>query len=292
MDTSPLATSMHVVPADTKSLEKSFIFGHLTDTKSILNIDDITNRSPAKHPIQFAAPKRHRPKSKPDQQYTCDMCIANDGSNAPKIFATKTALQSHMSMHIIRLRTCELCGRKCSDSVSLELHIATHHGTIIIDNTNENGVAEEQLLKCDVCDKKFHWDHQLQYHRNIHRDQKLISCSLCTKKFANTIALRRHLHMHNLPLHRCNTCPAKFKTLKEMRDHRSECGDTGAAQARRFVCTNCGRTFASRSGLGIHANLKKCQLNGKYVFFCTTCGRKFLTQVGLNVHKSKRLCFK
>lgn len=293
MDTSVAAST--VVPTNvvnTKPMDKSFIFSHLTDTKSIVNIDDITS-SPPKNPIPATITRPKAKRAKSQQIYKCDICIKGGGNCAEKIFTTKYMLHSHMSTHSIKLRTCEICSRTYSDSESgVELHMATYHGTIAIEKSNECQSIEEQMLKCDVCDKKFHWDHQLQYHKNVHRDNKPIPCTLCPKKFVSSIGMKRHLQTHNVPLHRCATCPAKFQTAKEMRDHRIGCEATNIVALHKFVCPNCGRTFASRNGLSLHANLKKCHLNGKYVFFCTACGRKFLTQFGLNVHKSKRLCFK
>lgn len=261
---------------------------HLNETAElIVNIDDLTKINNHTTTLTKLLPlkkckKNNNPKPK-RTIYTCDICLAK----IPK----KRNLIPHMSSHInisqpLKL-SCNICIEKFPTTNDLELHIITKHGDekkiskeIVVLDANEND--DEELHKCDICGKCFAWNHQLQYHKNIHRDNKPVSCEVCSKKYTSISLLRKHLQLHNILIHHCTSCKtAKFQTLKELRLHRTNCGNI-IDDSKMVACGNCGRKF--RSVMGLNAHKKACKQNGKYEYFCIKCGRKFLTQNGLNVH--------
>lgn len=257
---------------------------HLNETpESIVNIDDLTKHITTSL-SKLAPKKKSRKMSEPKTSnssrkiYTCDICLAK----IPKYRNLIPHMSSHINIHPIKL-SCDICMITFPTENDFELHIIAKHDEIIIEKKTELCANEENLHECDVCGKKFAWDHQLQYHKNIHREAKQFSCDICSKKLPNIMTLRRHLQLHNISLYHCTICTtAKFQTIKELRQHRTKCGVM--IDGKKAVCGNCGRKFRTTIGLNIHKSLNRCKNSGKYQYFCIKCGRKFLTRNGLNVH--------
>ena len=96
----------------------------------------------------------------------------------------------------------------------------------LVDNfvTTGNKKDQENIYKCDVCDKSFVLIHTLKRHfKIIHNDCKGSSCKCdyCGKTFLSTGHLRRHVESKQdiriVP--RCDQCKKPFSSNDTLRRH-------------------------------------------------------------------------
>lgn len=113
----------------------------------------------------------------------------------------------------------------------------------------------ENVLKCDICHKKFSQKHSLDSHKKIHTAVKPYGCSMCEKSFyrrreltrheavhtgykpfscgvcgkcfSRTDKLNRHVQTHQYKSifrnHKCEACSLNFRTEQELQKHKPLC---------------------------------------------------------------------
>ncbi|XP_063973910.1 histone-lysine N-methyltransferase MECOM-like isoform X1 [Diachasmimorpha longicaudata] len=189
-----------------------------------------------------------------------------------------------------------------------------HSGTA----DEEREEDEEGEIRCPVCDKPFQEIDVLDCHLvTSHRypsDQHY--CDSCSRGFAWRPLLVRHRalihgHLRKYPCENCPKTPLQvFTDASNLQRHIR----TNHVGARSHACTECGKTFATSSGLKqhthIHSSVKpfRCEVCFKaYTQFsnlcrhkrmhslcrlqitCSKCGQSFST--GTSLSKHKRFCY-
>ncbi|XP_075461005.1 histone-lysine N-methyltransferase PRDM16 isoform X2 [Ascaphus truei] len=198
-----------------------------------------------------------------------------------------------------QVHECKDCERLFPNKYSLEQHMIIH--------------TEEREYKCDQCPKAFNWKSNLIRHQMSHDSGKRFECENCVK---NEPWFPSDLHPR-LPIYlNCNNnteaeshTPKVFTDPSNLQRHiRSQ-----HVGARAHACPDCGKTFATSSGLKqhkhIHSTVKPfiCEVCHKsYTQFsnlcrhkrmhadcrtqikCKDCGQMFSTTSSLNKHR--RFC--
>lgn len=78
-----------------------------------------------------------------------------------------------------------------------------------------------------------------------------------------------------VPIHECNQCGKKWRTVTELKSHVASHSDV-----RPFVCEICGQAYKMKKALDIHIGMH----NGIHPFVCTYCNKSFTQKVGLEKH--------
>lgn len=86
---------------------------------------------------------------------------------------------------------------------------------------------------------------------------------------------RRGERAFMVPVHECNQCGKKWRTVTELKSHIASHSDV-----RPFVCEICGQAYKMKKALDIHIGMH----NGIHPFVCTYCNKSFTQKVGLEKH--------
>ncbi|CDQ98871.1 unnamed protein product [Oncorhynchus mykiss] len=114
---------------------------------------------------------------------------------------------------------CKECDQVFPDLQSLEAHSLSH--------------SEEREYKCDQCPKAFNWKSNLIRHQMSHDSGKHYECENCTK------------------VQSCTCSKQVFTDPSNLQRHiRSQ-----HVGARAHACPDCGKTFATSSGLKQHKHI-------------------------------------
>lgn len=81
-----------------------------------------------------------------------------------------------------------------------------------------------------------------------------LECVLCKRRFARADSLRRHMRGHAWP-EKCRVCGMELKNSTEWAEHLP-CTSRGK---KRWACTACGSTLASRANLKRHEKTAWCR---------------------------------
>jgi len=115
-------------------------------------------------------------------------------------------------------------------------------------------------IRCPTCSKtvlsrslKSH----MQYHRSQEQNKQLLSCLICHKSFTTSVALKRHVLIHeNAFPFKCETCDKVFRQKGALQAHSRV--HTGL----RFSC-QCGKLFITKSLLNQHKKVsRECAVAG------------------------------
>lgn len=162
---------------------------------------------------------------------------------------------------------CTDCLKGFSKEDMLKRHAKLRH-------SESNGPIE-----CRFCHMRFKWKCFLNKHMRQHYTKyKCLRCDLVCP--LETTALF-HEEYHNGVTRKCDHCGEEFKHLTtyytHLRTHRSE-----------HVCTLCGASFVSVTGLGIHKKIKhvnaESELPQGEEQYCQRCDVKFETRKAYEEH--------
>ncbi|XP_013167693.1 PREDICTED: zinc finger protein 239-like isoform X1 [Papilio xuthus] len=138
-------------------------------------------------------------------------------------------------------------------------------------------------LNCDICEKSFQKNTQLQSHLRNHLAERRFVCTYCNKAFSQSNNLRAHLRIHtNERPYKCSECGKAFTQVTNLNNHvRLHTGE------RPYVCPEegCGKAYAQVTNLNQH---RKRHLSGpapKPGYDCPICGESFQQRNHMHTHR-------
>lgn len=143
----------------------------------------------------------HMRKHKEDRKYVCTICS--------RAFFTKAELEAHKSVHVSEKTFKCHCGKAFKSQHLLRVHLPRH--------TEET----EKKFACDLCEKKFITNAELQIHGRSHSVAKPYACDKCKKSFKseNYLSFHKRGHSDNAKRYTCTICPKDFKQLSVFKNH-------------------------------------------------------------------------
>jgi hypothetical protein len=164
--------------------------------------------------------------------------------------------------------SCDVCGKTCSSSSKLKIHLATH--------------AETPKFACEMdgCKKTFKSKIGLQEHMAKHTGQYEHFCEVCGKGFINRSYLVGHQRIHsNAKPFNCSICGQSFKSKQAMIDHKNR-----HLGLKPFACQapNCDKRFTTKFLLIQH---EKEHTDSTEKFACSVCSKEFNSKNYLKLHE-------
>ncbi|XP_064830689.1 histone-lysine N-methyltransferase MECOM-like isoform X10 [Oncorhynchus masou masou] len=180
---------------------------------------------------------------------------------------------------------CKECDQVFPDLQSLEAHSLSH--------------SEEREYKCDQCPKAFNWKSNLIRHQMSHDSGKHYECENCTKVqsctcskqvFTDPSNLQRHIRSQHVGAraHACPDCGKTFATSSGLKQHKhihSSVKPFICKSLRPFICEVCHKSYTQFSNLCRH---KRMHADCRTQIKCKDCGQMFSTTSSLNKHR--RFC--
>ena len=130
---------------------------------------------------------------------------------------------------------CNICGKPCSDSGNLRVHIKSH-------TAKEKRKGFEQ---CVICSKKIHKIH-MERHMQAHNAEKSFKCVVCGRASTDNRFLKHHMPTHFLDEMECVICSMKL-VLRLMKSHMQYHNGE-----RMSLCKHCGQGFFRKCELSEH----------------------------------------
>ncbi|XP_050518872.1 zinc finger protein 567-like [Diabrotica virgifera virgifera] len=232
-----------------------------------------------------------------DEKVTCDLCLAT--------LKNKATYHIHLQQrHRSKENYCEICKYNFANEFSLSIHNATHSSdpstfvcvicksfsTVITDSLFFHIRTEhlKEELYCSECDTHFFSNTWLEDHKMFHKMYKEFEpkrCKVCSREFPTTKQLLVHIqesHSDNSLIkfkkYKCTACDLTLPYKRNLDLHIKHIHSSEKEQ-KSFLCTDCGRSFASKNPLTKHMNIHK---EGQYV--CSFCNKKFKQKTYLTIH--------
>lgn len=175
-----------------------------------------------------------------ENQLYCSVC--------QKHFNTRSGFAYHINQHHSKIKnySCSFCEKKFGMKRILDNHIRNIH-------------SSEKTFQCMKCFKYFKTDAALYNHEIIHKQSNYV-CDLCDKKFHYKHNLEVHRLLHsNDRKYSCNHCSSTFKTrnylAKHLKGHFSE--------TKSFLCSYCDFKTTQKRYLSEHVKRKHSNMIGK-----------------------------
>uniref|UniRef100_A0AAZ3Q564 MDS1 and EVI1 complex locus protein EVI1-like n=1 Tax=Oncorhynchus tshawytscha TaxID=74940 RepID=A0AAZ3Q564_ONCTS len=143
--------------------------------------------------------------------------------------------------------------------------------------------SEEREYKCDQCPKAFNWKSNLIRHQMSHDSGKHYECENCTKQvFTDPSNLQRHIRSQHVGAraHACPDCGKTFATSSGLKQHKHI-----HSSVKPFICEVCHKSYTQFSNLCRH---KRMHADCRTQIKCKDCGQMFSTTSSLNKHR--RFC--
>ncbi|XP_058444052.1 zinc finger protein OZF-like [Malaya genurostris] len=208
----------------------------------------------------------HGPNTRVSDEYrTCCGCVEKfETRDALKAHSDKVHLPEKPPPNENRPFVCQICFHNFTN----EKHLYAHQ---------IRRVKYAKIHQCTQCGKTFTGASILRDHEIFHRGDQSFQCMHCSMTFSNRDTYRRHVrrHTNQADQYRCEECPRRFKTRKNLLEHALL--HTGE---RPLVCPYCPKTFARDSCFKFHVRIH----TGKKKFPCPQCRRNFSCSSDRNRH--------
>lgn len=143
--------------------------------------------------------------------------------------------------------------------------------------------SDEREYKCDQCPKAFNWKSNLIRHQMSHDSGKHYECENCSKQvFTDPSNLQRHIRSQHVGAraHACPDCGKTFATSSGLKQHKHI-----HSSVKPFICEVCHKSYTQFSNLCRH---KRMHADCRTQIKCKDCGQMFSTTSSLNKHR--RFC--
>uniref|UniRef100_A0A8C1YY77 Si:ch211-263k4.2 n=1 Tax=Cyprinus carpio TaxID=7962 RepID=A0A8C1YY77_CYPCA len=142
--------------------------------------------------------------------------------------------------------------------------------------------TDEREYKCDQCPKAFNWKSNLIRHQMSHDSGKRFECENCDKVFTDPSNLQRHIRSQHVGAraHTCPECGKTFATSSGLKQHKHI-----HSSVKPFICEVCHKSYTQFSNLCRH---KRMHADCRSQIKCKDCGQMFSTTSSLNKHR--RFC--
>jgi len=211
-------------------------------------------------------------------KYWCGFCGINsfeseDVKNHHKKFCKVQSAVGPVKMCSESMVICTICGAEVEISFhKVKSHLKEYHS--------------EFGMKCDLCEKIFFDEGNLQDHYNsIHVNNSRYACDMCEKAFPNKNHLKVHKEKaHPLPgkarpLLKCELCDASYTNKYTLATHHMKKHSDAPPIQKTRVCEVCGETL-QESYYATHMD----RMHKVAKMPCTVCGKLFQSEKILKQH--------
>ncbi|XP_077998244.1 LOW QUALITY PROTEIN: histone-lysine N-methyltransferase MECOM-like [Glandiceps talaboti] len=142
--------------------------------------------------------------------------------------------------------------------------------------------SDDREYKCDTCPKSFNWKSNLTRHQVTHDAEKRFNCENCDKVFTDPSNLQRHIRTQHVGArcHACPECGKTFATSSGLKQHTHI-----HSSVKPFTCEVCYKSYTQFSNLCRH---KRMHADCRTQIKCSGCNQVFSTVTSLNKHR--RFC--
>ncbi|KAL4221797.1 hypothetical protein ACF0H5_020050 [Mactra antiquata] len=136
--------------------------------------------------------------------------------------------------------------------------------------------------KCEECPRSFALKSNLARHQIVHESGRRFSCEHCERHFTDPSNLQRHIRSqhHGARCHACTECGKTFATSSGLKQHQHI-----HSSVKPFQCEVCLKAYTQFSNLCRH---KRMHADCRQQIKCNDCGQAFSTITSLSKHK--RFC--
>ncbi|XP_045715361.1 histone-lysine N-methyltransferase PRDM16 isoform X6 [Phyllostomus hastatus] len=179
---------------------------------------------------------------------------------------------------------CDVCDELFPSKLDLRRHKKYACGPVGATLLEQHMVVhtEEREYKCDQCPKAFNWKSNLIRHQMSHDSGKRFECENCVKVFTDPSNLQRHIRSQHVGAraHACPDCGKTFATSSGLKQHKHI-----HSTVKPFICEVCHKSYTQFSNLCRH---KRMHADCRTQIKCKDCGQMFSTTSSLNKHR--RFC--
>ncbi|KAM6989305.1 uncharacterized protein LKV04_008989 [Tautogolabrus adspersus] len=169
----------------------------------------------------------------------------------------------HTCEHKMKPFSCNICGKRCVNEISLKNHSRIHDETYehpckycnVTFKTRMDKLNHEQYhqvnndpYKCPDCPQTFTTRKKRNEHLSNHRTPDVIQCGICGIEFSQIHHLQRHSVVHTgLKPYKCSVCERGFNQASNLKSHmRLHTGE------RPYKCQHCDKSFNHNVSLKSH----------------------------------------
>lgn len=212
-------------------------------------------------------------------------CFINKCKHCTKCFKTKTALQHHNRVCVVRNWNppeeeeslvdqvhymCEICNTNCPDKDKLLDHFYEHVSVA----TYFDYQTTDKLYSCYACPKK-----NISEFQNHFQNHAVFKCKMCSGCYNEVKELKQHMLTHGILPHVCQNCLISFDSDEKTRIHLLS-HNKKKPEKVEFRCEICEKKFISQSFLKEHI-----KIHYKNVFECPNCDNMSTDILSFQEHK-------
>lgn len=203
-------------------------------------------------------------------------------------FAREKALISHENIHKNQYNkshqfTCKNCKEEFSKQQSLNEHLTICSVNYLsLSPTKTTSVKAKKNLKKrrkqPIIQESNETVKKITDSNTNKAINYKISCPECNKMFPTKQKMYRHKWIHRKKAFSCEICAMSFLLRTELDKHRL----CEHAEQKKYMCGECGKSFASRQGLWEHNRLH--DTNNQVPYKCAQCSKSFTSRQGYLIH--------